>query len=59
MDGFAVNFDLYGGLCFDEWLEEDEKNTKPKNERYVALSNEELNQLEKSGNEANMSWSTI
>ena len=25
MDRFVVNFDLFGGLSLDEWLEEDEK----------------------------------
>ena len=49
----TVNFDLLGGLSFDEWLEEEEKEnaTATPNERYVAVSNEELDNLEKSRNE--------
>ena len=31
MDQFVVNFDLFGGLSLDEWLEEDEKNQMTKN----------------------------
>ena len=30
MDRFVVNFDLFGGLSLDEWLEEDEKNQMTK-----------------------------
>lgn len=46
MDNFAPNFDLYGGLSFEEWLEEDEKeNITPRNKRFAAFLDEELNQL--------------
>ncbi len=46
MDGFVVNVDLFGGLSFNEWLEQDEKNHTTKKERFVPMSHEELNQLE-------------
>ena len=29
MDWFVVNFDLFGGLSLDEWLEEDERMMHP------------------------------
>ena len=42
---FTVNFDIFGGLTLDEWLDEDDKeNAKPT--RHCALSKEELDKLE-------------
>ncbi len=58
MDWFVVNFDLFGGLSLDEWLEEDEKNQMTKEERFVPMSHEELNQLEMSRTEQSTSRST-
>lgn len=45
MDRFVVHFDRFGCLGVDEWLEEDEKNQKTQNDRFVSLSEEELNQV--------------
>ncbi len=45
MDWFVVNFDLFSGLSFDEWLEEVEKNQMTKKERFAPVSYEELNPL--------------
>ena len=58
MDRFVVNFDLFGDLSLDEWLEEDEKNQMTKKERLVPMSHEELQQLELSRNEQTTSRST-
>lgn len=61
MDLFVVHFDLFGGLSLDEWLEEDGKKNQirpSKKERFVRVSNEELNQLERSRNELTTSRST-
>ena len=49
MDRFVADFDLFGGLSLDEWLEEDEKNDKEV--KILPMSHEELNQLELSRNE--------
>ena len=50
MEGFVVNFDLFGGLSMDQWLEEEEKKEQKK-ERYARVTNEELDKLERSRNE--------
>ena len=55
---FVVNFYLFGSLSLDEWLEEDEKNQVANRDRFVPMSNEELNQLELSRNEQTTSHST-
>uniref|UniRef100_A0A668AW89 ZMYM2-like/QRICH1 C-terminal domain-containing protein n=1 Tax=Myripristis murdjan TaxID=586833 RepID=A0A668AW89_9TELE len=57
MDNFIINFDLFGGLTFDEWLKEEDR-TEQKMERYKPVTNEELDQLEKSRNEASTARST-
>ena len=56
---YPCNFDIYGGLTFDEWLEqedEEKENTTP--ERHVACSEQELFNFEKSRNEASTAKST-
>ena len=60
MDWFVFNFDLFGGLSLDEWLEEDEENQMTNKERFVPMSKEEFDHLELSRNKQttshSMSW---
>ena len=57
MDRFVVNFDFFGDLSLDKWLNEEDK-TEEKKEKYARVTSEELDQLERSGNEAGTARST-